>query len=217
MAYKKILFNPKKFKHDPNTWYTQKGYFSTKECEDFIAIAETYPSKHSTMGYEKEEEEEADNSYSHRDSFINWVPQDLSVPILQKFWQKYEDVIVEANNKLWEFDLKCMYEQAQFTRYGVKGHFDYHMDLGKGQMCLRKVSVVTLLTDPSEFEGGDLQFYNGRSAKLEKGDTVVFPSYMLHRVTPITKGMRKSIVLWAGGIVCKKVKAFYNSIWIKQY
>jgi len=72
-------------------------------------------------------------------------------------------------------------------------------------MSKRKVSMVVQLSDPSEYEGGELQYFKGgnpensESIMKMKGLTVVFPSYMMHRVTPITKGVRKSLVLWLGG------------------
>ena len=67
---------------------------------------------------------------------------------------------------------------------------------------VRKLSMSCLLTDPSEFEGGNLQVQTSDTpydVKLEKGDIVIFPSYVLHRVSPVTKGVRHSLVAWANG------------------
>jgi PKHD-type hydroxylase len=65
-----------------------------------------------------------------------------------------------------------------------------------------KISLSIQLSDPSEYEGGDLEFTWGRSSKFapkEKGAMVLFPSYSLHKVHPVTKGKRRALVLWAHG------------------
>ena len=62
--------------------------------------------------------------------------------------------------------------------------------------------MTCLLTDPNEFEGGNFELQTSATPhdiKLEKGDIVIFPSYKLHRVSPVTKGIRHSMVAWAHG------------------
>jgi PKHD-type hydroxylase len=72
-------------------------------------------------------------------------------------------------------------------------------------MSKRKVSITVQLSDPSEYEGGDLQYFRGGNPDnadtvfKKKGYVFLFPSYMMHRVTPVTQGVRKSLVLWVGG------------------
>lgn len=75
------------------------------------------------------------------------------------------------------------------------------MDCGVEVQNRRKVSVTVQLSSPEEYEGGDLEFNLGNviSGPREQGAAVIFPSFYLHRVTPITKGVRKSFVLWVGG------------------
>jgi len=76
------------------------------------------------------------------------------------------------------------------------------MDIGKGKYSKRKISITVQLSDPDEYEGGDFEFLIGKEIiKLprKKGCAIVFPSYFLHRVTPVTKGTRKSLVLWGSG------------------
>jgi PKHD-type hydroxylase len=65
----------------------------------------------------------------------------------------------------------------------------------------RKLSLVLLLTETSQFEGGDLQLFTNEIQTPEqlRGRVIGFPSYMSHRVTPVTKGQRKSLVCWVGG------------------
>jgi len=75
------------------------------------------------------------------------------------------------------------------------------MDCGQEIQNQRKISVTVQLSAPDEYEGGDLQFNIGRqiTAPRVQGAAVIFPSFYLHRVTPVTKGVRKSFVLWVGG------------------
>ena len=112
-------------------------------------------------------------------------------------------MVVEANKTMWNFNLYSVIDSIQYTVYSEGGgHYDWHMDIGPGSISHRKVSVTIQLSDPSEYEGGDLElWYGGGVIQIpkNKGLTVIFPSFSMHRVTPITKGTRKSLVLWLGG------------------
>jgi PKHD-type hydroxylase len=71
---------------------------------------------------------------------------------------------------------------------------------GKTQAPVRKISMTLLLSDPSTFEGGELEFMDeGRMLKLQQGQAVFFASWLQHRVKPVTKGERYSLVMWFGG------------------
>ena len=116
-------------------------------------------------------------------------------------------MIVTANNELWKFDLHSMPEQIQFTEYYAteNGHYTWHQDIGPGILSKRKISITVQLSDPSEYDGGVLEMWQGGSqdsavkAYKGAGSVFIFPSYMMHRVTPVTRGIRKSFVLWVGG------------------
>ena len=112
-------------------------------------------------------------------------------------------MISEANNIMLKFDLTAMNESIQYTEYYEDGgQYDWHMDCGIGIQNQRKISVTVQLSDPSDYEGGNLDFNMGGgelTAPRAKGAAVIFPSFYLHRVTPVTKGTRKSFVLWVGG------------------
>ena len=104
---------------------------------------------------------------------------------------------------MWKFDLTLMPEQIQYTEYyGIQeGGYEWHMDTGIAMQNRRKVSVTVQLSHEDEYEGGDLEFNIGKNlvAPRQQGAAVIFPSFYLHRVTPVTKGTRKSFVLWVGG------------------
>ena len=140
-----------------------------------------------------------------RSSKIKWVPQTNDW-----FWlyEKLSDYAVQANFALWNFDLHAIPEQIQYTEYYAteKGHYDWHADIGPGLLSKRKISITVQLSEPDSYEGGDLELFTGGSmkgpfptAKREAGLVFVFPSFMMHRVTPVTKGVRKSFVIWLGG------------------
>ena len=74
--------------------------------------------------------------------------------------------------------------------------------MGPDETSSRKISIVVQLSDPLEYEGGELQISDGgtnRVCEKTKGTIIIFPSYLLHRVTPVTKGTRRSLVLWVTG------------------
>ena len=83
-----------------------------------------------------------------------------------------------------------------------QGKYDWHLDVGKDDISRRKLSAVVLLSDPSEFDGGELQIMTSKDPKtvpLKRGSIVFFPSFLLHRVTPVTRGERRSLVFWVEG------------------
>lgn len=103
----------------------------------------------------------------------------------------------------WGYGLTSQ-ENTQIGRYKStdEGHYDWHMDAGPPKDGVqRKLSISILLSDPSDFEGGELQFKDIEDQKIltKQGSIVVFPSFIEHRVTPVTKGVRYSAVTWVQG------------------
>lgn len=127
-------------------------------------------------------------------------------PELVNIWNKFANVTAEINRNFFRYDLTGFYEPMQLGIYTEQdnGHYDWHIDSSPTEKSVpRKLSIVMLLSDPSEFEGGELQVktHNDKITTLEikKGRAWFFPSHTLHRVTPVTKGVRRSLVLWSGG------------------
>ncbi|MBO3699547.1 2OG-Fe(II) oxygenase [Roseivirga sp. E12] len=117
-------------------------------------------------------------------------------------YQKLGQLGINCNNERYGYDLMGFHHRLQLARYGIGDFFDWHLDFGAGEISHRKLSITVQLSDPSEYEGGDLQFKinkNTYDAPRDKGTVVVFPSFIMHRVTPITKGTRHSIVAWLAG------------------
>ena len=139
---------------------------------------------------------------SVRSSSVKWIPQNKKWEWLYK---RLMDLAVEANNELWNFNLISAPELIQYTEYyaSEEGHYDWHQDIGPNEGALRKVSITVQLSDSDEYEGGDLEFFLGGNSVATSargaGVVVVFPSYLMHRVSKVTKGTRRSFVLWVGG------------------
>lgn len=136
----------------------------------------------------------------YRKSNVKWIYFSKETKWL---FVKLMKLIQGTNNEHWGFDLVMAREPIQYTEYTDDGHYDWHIDAGGSYMNQRKVSVSVLLSDPNEYEGGDLQIWPGgeiKTAERVLGGVTLFPSCLLHRVTPVTKGVRKSLVFWVGGI-----------------
>ena len=138
-----------------------------------------------------------------RRSNVGWLPITSETHWL---WEKMTHVIAEMNRRFFRFDLTGCYEPMQLGIYKDtdEGHYNWHTDAGMGDAAVpRKLSMSILLSEPSEFEGGEFQMktFNDEPITLEnkKGRAWFFPSYCLHRVAPVTKGVRRSLVLWVGG------------------
>lgn len=121
-------------------------------------------------------------------------------------WDKLALTAMEANRRFFKFDLSGFYEAAQLGYYSAdqRSHYTWHIDAGASDTKPpRKLSMVLQLSDPSEFEGGLLQVKASSdepvTLELKRGRAWFFPSYVLHRVTPVTRGTRKSLVLWVTG------------------
>ena len=114
-------------------------------------------------------------------------------------------LVAEANRESFGFDLTEFAESAQVARYGAEraGHFDWHSDIGAGVLAQkRKLTVVVQLSDPAAYEGGTLELRPDstvRAASRDRGCAAIFPSFTLHRVTPVTRGTRWSLTLWSHG------------------
>ena len=141
-----------------------------------------------------------------RRSSVSWLYHNEDT---ENLWKKFSDVITEVNSRFFHFDLTGCYEPMQLSVYneGTKDFYDWHTDdvanKSSGPRVPRKLSVALLLSDPSVFDGGQLQIKansdNPINLELKRGRAWFFPSYTLHTVTPVTRGIRKSLVLWVGG------------------
>lgn len=114
-------------------------------------------------------------------------------------------VVAQANREGFSFDLTDFGESPQVARYGAErqGHFDWHSDIGAGNWAAkRKLTIVVQLSDPADYQGGTLELRPDSTiieAPRNRGTATIFPSFVLHRVTPVTLGTRWSLTLWSHG------------------
>jgi PKHD-type hydroxylase len=188
----KPIFPPKEGINQTNYYWFENG-FSSQEVDTIINGSLEYEFQKAVIIDEH-------NTDKFRKSNVKWLPYDSK-------WEwvidKIMSQVIEANNTIWNFDLKSIIDNIQYTEYeGNGGHYDWHLDIGPGSISHRKISVVIQLSEPNEYEGGDLQIMTGSeyvTVPRGKGNVVIFPSFLLHRVVPLTSGNRKSLVLWIGG------------------
>ena len=112
-------------------------------------------------------------------------------------------LVIEAN-KSFQFDIDFVTDSIHYVIYPENGgHLDWHMDVGYMGVNRRKLAMTVQLSDPSEYEGGDFEiWFGGKRPQVvprKKGDVIIFPTFLMHRVKPVTRGQRKCLVFWTGG------------------
>lgn len=183
-------------------WQLWHKHLSKRTCEELIQKGLALPSQQGNVGFDGDAR--SDNSF--RRSRIRWV--DRRAPGWGWVIELIEHVVLVSNRNAFGFDLDYVHE-IQFTEYSAdyKGHYHWHEDLDwtNNKPYQRKLSFVCQLSDPSGYEGGklELRFPDGEDPPADgladQGSILVFPSFVKHRVTPITKGMRYSLVTWYEG------------------
>jgi PKHD-type hydroxylase len=163
--------------------------FSKEECQTIINIAKN---KGLIKGKTKEESDV-------RDSKISWL---YPVDDMDWVFRRVTDITLNLNERFFKFDLFGINEGFQFTNYEApSGKYGKHVDRGMN-MSVRKLSISIQLTNPEEYEGGELYLYDDDKGTLmdkTQGTLIIFPSYVLHEVMPVTKGERNSLVTWVTG------------------
>jgi PKHD-type hydroxylase len=163
--------------------------FTVDECERIIELGNAQPNMGGMVEDHRREE--------YRAGKVAWIgPQAGTAWLYHKLAVLFSEV-----NAYFNFELLGLLDPLQFTVYGSGHHFDWHIDVGGGAASLRKLSMTVQLTDGARYEGGDLQFHDdtGRPQRRGIGTATVFPSFIAHRVTPVTAGVRHSLVAWACG------------------
>ena len=186
-------------------------------CDNVIAYAHSQKDRlglTGTYGGKNLTDENIKDLKKTRDSNIVWM---------NKAWiyKEIHPYVREANEKaLWNFEWDWS-ETCQFTKYNINQHYTWHIDMFthgsvvdqsnpnlKGKS--RKISVTCSLSDPDDYTGGELEINVNHPLKkkknniisfnkVKKGSIIVFPSFVWHRVKPVTSGTRYSLVVWNNG------------------
>ena len=119
-------------------------------------------------------------------------------------YNRIRQFIVEINKNVWNFDLFDFYEPLKFNEYNAseKSSTAFHTDTGFDFTNFRKLTFIMQLSNETDYEGGEVILLNSSKPIImpkTRGSIVIFPSYILHKVDPIKKGIRNSLVIFAHG------------------
>ncbi len=164
------------------------GGITPEECRRIIDIGNALPNRGDEAAY---------HGQNHRECAIAWI-----MPGPDADWLFHRiAVLFDEVNAHCQFDLLGLTDPLQYTTYGPGQHFTWHRDIGNGSTCLRKLSMTVQLSESTDYEGGDLEFVElgNQAPQRGLGTVTIFPSFIAHRVTPVTAGRRRSLVAWASG------------------
>ena len=123
----------------------------------------------------------------------------------EKLNNKLKMLFELANHSIFKYNIQEL-ESVKILKYGVGGKYKWHTDCGAKETSTRKLTAIVQLSDETNYEGGDLEFgitdetgKNNYTAKKTRGSITIFPAFLSHRVTPITKGTRHSLITWMLG------------------
>jgi len=119
-------------------------------------------------------------------------------------YEKMARYMFQVNREHFGYELSSL-TQIQYAEYSpeYQGEFRDHVDWAPNVVQPRKLSMSIQLSEADAYEGGDLQLKLTsdvpHAASRTKSDAIIFPSFVLHGVTPVTRGTRKALVIWADG------------------
>lgn len=175
--------------------YSVPNALTAAECDHLIALVAAHQMKDAGLV-------RGTTAHDIRRAEIAWLDD-----IPQAAWvlDGLIPLVARANRDHFGYDITDFGESPQVARYGAErqGHFDWHSDIGAGTWAAkRKLTIVVQLSDPADYDGGTLELRpdsNVTQAARARGTATVFPSFVLHRVTPVTAGTRWSLTLWSHG------------------
>jgi PKHD-type hydroxylase len=204
--YKKLTNNPTERTFSTYSWVYWDNLFNEEELQQICEYFEQYEVQPATIMDDKnpinQEIRRSKIKFFHRDE-NNYT-----------LFERLNSVIEDINDKYYNFVLNG-YDQIQYTEYDAseRGEYKFHMDtcFGKKEnidpymLETRKLSLIMCLNQPGvDFEGGGFYINQGSEkdaseVEMKKGRIILFPSFLIHRVAPVTKGKRKSLVVWVMG------------------
>ena len=177
---------------------TTTPIFTPEQCQMIIAAGRAEPKQDAYVG-NKQGIKGGELNTKTRTSHISWIP----FKKMNDMYKDIEKIMKTTNGNHFGFDGMTITEMAQYTEYPEGGFYDWHVDNDvnmQNEPPVRKISMTLLLSPESEFEGGDLELVKeGKIAKLKQGQAIFFASFIRHRVKPVTRGRRQSLVMWFGG------------------
>ena len=177
------------------SWVALDKIFTNQEINEIVTQADQVKKVSSTVG--------SGAVSDYRVCDIAWLESDEIESDFDWIYATLTDAIGRANIEYFRFDLTHL-TALQYTVYNGSDHSNYqkHLDLGR-QFPNRKLSFSVQLSEDTEYTGGDLRFHYVKNqpevAPRQKGTVIFFPSWIVHDVTPVTQGTRRSLVGWVNG------------------
>ena len=170
------------------------GQLSVSKCEEIIELHKNSQNPYKQGRIQQETSLKA-----------NKIIRDVNVWVIHEDHDWVDALLIKAAqeaNTHFGFNLTAMIERPQLLQYHSPSHgYDWHLDIGNGDNSTRKISISVALNRDDDYEGGELcMFTRGEtSIKLTQGLIAAFPSFLPHRVRPVTKGTRWALVCWIHG------------------
>jgi PKHD-type hydroxylase len=174
--------------------------FTNKELDSIVNYCETYEVHESTVGTDrikKQSTRQSDIKFHNIDQHNHWI------------FERLLDSAESINQQFYNFELSG-FNYFQYTTYNnIGSHYDFHVDIMYGnrithwsEVMPKKLSFSLILSDPKDYTGGDFEIMVDKDPTIieqPKGRLLAFPSFILHKVSPIISGSRKSLVFWVLG------------------
>ena len=180
-----------------NVWECWSAALNPSECDQIIERSERYNELEATVGFS----DSLRSDFAYRTSSIRWLDVRAETVIVERIM----GLVRASNRSNFGVEIDAPFE-IQFTEYRAtnQGHYDWHQDVGleSPRPFARRLSVVVQLSDPTGYEGGAFEFFgleNPGDVFAPRGSVLIFPSFLQHRVLPVTKGLRRSLVTWVEG------------------
>lgn len=177
-------------------WAQYSNAFTQEECNKIIEYAKALPREEAKI----QTTHSVDGAFNDkRKAKISWIEPNADTAWI---FNRLTYIAQQLNNTYFQFDLYGFLENLQFTEYNEPGGtYGFHTDKTYNNVP-RKLSLSLQLSDANDYEGGELQvhtFIDNECMDKTQGTLLAFPSYVVHRVKPVTKGTRYSLVGWITG------------------
>ena len=172
--------------------------FTPEECNKIIDTAKNDYAHKASVGTDGNSRQaleirNVDNYYVFLNNDTRWI------------YNKIMHAVTVANREHFQYGIAGITHELQLLHYRSddgQGHYDWHVDVGTGNAACRKISMSIMLSSEDKYKGGNLEVNDHgvmKEAFKEQGSIHMFPSYQLHRVTPVTEGERWVLVIWING------------------
>jgi len=204
-VYRESIIIPSNDKHFPGYYCINRRHkpelmFTPQECKKVIDLTnDAYPVS-ASIGGNRDNTKIVRNIRSAEIYNIDYEKG------TQWIYDKILAAVIHANTTHFDYEIAGLHHGLQLIHYSadekIKGHYDWHIDAGNGEVSTRKISFTCQLSDPNTYTGCELIINNHTSELVgtrECGSIHMFPSYMPHKVSPIISGNRYALVVWIHG------------------